>query len=77
MVYLLTNIKHSLISGYLRVCSLGSLLRLLVWWRLQRLSTSLTTGLSDYKSLFLRISAEAVGVVEAVEAVHLSGYRTI
>ena len=49
MVYLLTNIKHSLISGY-------------------------------FTSLFFRISAKAVGVVEAVEAVeavHLSGYRTI
>ena len=42
MVYLLTNIKHSLISGY-------------------------------FTSLFFRISAEAVGVVEVVEAVHLSG----
>ena len=48
-----------------------------MWWRLKRLSTSLAIELSDYKSLFFRISAEAVGVVEVVEAVHLSGYRTI
>ena len=41
-----------------------------MWWRL---STSLAIGISDYKSLFFRISAEAVGMIEVVEAVHLSG----